>query len=406
VAMHYKVPFWSNRHWRLIEKSFELFAQVGCDTLYIPLVRRTHLGNEHSMLRWIRKEDGTYDHDFSLVEKYLDIAARHLVRIPVVVLYCWEPPGSVGHFGHYKQRDRDILITVVDPNTGELTKAKGPAWDSPECAAFWKPVMAGLRQRLRRHGLAGSMMLGMAGDYKPTRTAVEALKAAAPRAQWASHQHSFTSSLYGQPVGYVASVWGLWPSRYAWRNPIRVTRFPRNDVRLTTSPAIYRIYAEEWLDAHGRYKTPSPDGYRGGVGRLGGDFWPVLEGRRTASSIAGRYPETGWGQLTLNYSIPYLVCPGRDGAVASVRFELMRENVQEAEARALVEDAAALPKVKARVGEKLAARCLALLEDRTRTYRRVYGSGGPMWYASCGQRRRSEALYRLAAEVRQRLGHN
>ncbi|MFO7900761.1 MAG: DUF6067 family protein [Planctomycetota bacterium] len=406
VAMHYNVPFGSERHWRLVEKSFELIGQLGGDTLYLPLVRRTHLGNEHSMLRWIDRGGGTYEHDFRLIDRYLDLAVKHLGRIPAVIAYCWEPPGSTGHFGHYKQKDREILISVLDPETGMLTKAKGPAWNAPECAAFWKPVMAGLRTRLKKRGLDGSLMLGMAGDYKPTKAAVEALKTAAPDALWASHQHSYTSRLHGQPVGYVASVWGLWPPKYAWRNPLRVTRFPRNDVRVGTALAVYRIYAERWLNARGRHKKWTPGGYRGGVGRIGGDFWPVLEGGRRPRSIAGRYPETGWGQLTLNYSIPYVICPGRDGAVASVRFELMRENVQEAEARALIEDAAVLPDVRAQVGEQLADRCLALLDDRTRTYSRVYSRGGPMWHASCGRRRRTEALYALAAEVRKRLDRN
>jgi hypothetical protein len=405
IAMRYQLPLWSDEHWARVEKSFDLIAQVGGDTLYLPVVRRTHLGNEHSMVRWIDKGGERYEPDFRLVEKYLDVAVKHLRKIPVVVVYCWEPPSSVGHFGHYKQKDRDILITVVDPETGTLTKAKGPAWDSPACAEFWKPVMAGLRDRLRKRGLAGSMMLGMAGDYKPTEAAVAALKAAAPDAPWASHQHSFTTKLYDQPVGYVASVWGLWPSKYAWRNPIRVARFPRNDVRVSTAFAVYRIYAEEWLDAHGRFKKPDPDGYRGGVGRIGADFWPVVKGRYGRStSIAGRYPESGWGQLTLNYSVPYVLCPGRNGPVASARFELMRENVQEAEARALVEDAAVLAPVQAQVGAALSARCLALLQDRSRTYSRVYGSGGPMWYASCGVQARSRALYDLAAEVARARG--
>ncbi len=405
VAMQYKVPFWSERHWKLIEKSFELIAQVGGDTLYIPLVRRTHLGNEHSMLRWIDKGNGKYAHDFGLIEKYLDIAVKHMGKIPVVVLYCWEPPYSVGHFGNYEPKDREILISVLDPATGKLTKAKGPAWESAECAEFWKPVMSGLRERLRKRGLAGSMMLGLAGDYKPTKAAVGAFKAAAPEAKWASHQHSFTHNLHGQPVGYVASVWGLWPSKYAWRNPIPVTRFPRNDIGKSTSLAFYSIYAEGWLGARGRYKKPTPGGYRGGVGRIGGDFWPVIKGRRNRSaSIAGRYPETGWGQLKLNYATAYVLCPGRDGAIASVRFELMRQNVQEAEARAIIEDAAVLAKIKARVGSDLSARCMTLLKERTRTYSRAYSNGGPMWYASCGRRRRCEELYALAAEVATKLG--
>ena len=70
-----------------MDRSFKLIAQVGNKVLHIPVIRRTYFGNKHSMVKWIGKA-GSYTHDFSLVEQYLDAAVKRLGKIPVVVMYC------------------------------------------------------------------------------------------------------------------------------------------------------------------------------------------------------------------------------------------------------------------------------------------------------------------------------
>jgi len=412
VAEQYGVELWSEKHWKLMEKSFELIAQVGGKSIYLPLVRRTHFGNEHSMVRWIEKGGGKYDHDFSIVERYVDLAVKHLGKdIPLVCLYVWETKSSKGSSRTRAKVDREILFSILDPATKKLKEAVGPKWGTPECAEFWKPVMAGIRERLAKHGLEKSMMLGLAGDWTPTKEAVGTLRAAAPGAKWVRHQHSFGPNITGQPAGYVASVWGLMspgykrPTPFGWRNPILVARFARNDLSVGRPPAQYRIYAGRLLSVRGKYRTFSPDGFRGGPGRVGADFWPALKDKRGRSRyLVARYPESEWGQLRLTYAIPYLFSPGRDGAISSVRFEAVRENVQESEARALLEDAVSRDEIKAKVGEDLAARALELLYERERAAKRVNYAGGSIWYGSSGWRERSAALYRLAGEAAGKLG--
>lgn len=68
VAARYGVEPWSEAHGHLVKRSFEWPGQLGADDLFIPLIRRTHLGNEHSMVRWIRGEDGSLRHDLRLAE--------------------------------------------------------------------------------------------------------------------------------------------------------------------------------------------------------------------------------------------------------------------------------------------------------------------------------------------------
>ncbi|KKL87586.1 hypothetical protein LCGC14_1933230, partial [marine sediment metagenome] len=153
VAMRYKVPMWSAEHWKLLEKSFELLGQAGADDVFISAIRRTHFGNEHSMVRWVRQPDGSLKPDLGVVEKYLDLAIRHLGKVPVVCLYCWEPfTGS--HYGNkISKSKRGMPFTIVDGATGKLLEAVGPKWGTPEIRPFWKPVFEELRGILKKHGL-------------------------------------------------------------------------------------------------------------------------------------------------------------------------------------------------------------------------------------------------------------
>jgi len=119
VALAYNVPLWSDEHFRLLDRTFSLLGPLGAKTLYITCIRRTHFGNEHAMVRWIRGEDDELTPDFSIVEKYLDVAMKHLPRPRGVILYCWEPPESQGHAGE-RAWDKPVLITVLDPETGKI----------------------------------------------------------------------------------------------------------------------------------------------------------------------------------------------------------------------------------------------------------------------------------------------
>ena len=64
VALQYKVEMWSPEHWKLLGKSFEMMATAGSDEVFITAIRRTHFGNMHSMIRWVKQDDGWFE--FSL----------------------------------------------------------------------------------------------------------------------------------------------------------------------------------------------------------------------------------------------------------------------------------------------------------------------------------------------------
>jgi hypothetical protein len=408
VALRYKAPLWSNEHWRLIERSFELLGQAGADDLYLTALRRTHFGNEHGMIRWI-KSGNTLTPDLSIAEKYIDLAVKHLGKVPVVCLYAWEPYTGGSYLGGQARAGSGMLYTVFDPATGRTEEAEGPTWGAPEVRSFWKPVFDGLRDILKKRGMENSLMVGVAGDQRPNRATVDDLVAIAPQAKWVVHTHSFTDRLFTQPVGYIADVWNapVAPDPavkrlYGWQNPLLRATFPRagsntvGDIRTGSPLGQYRV-ALEGMNAAGIH----------GFGRMGADFWNVLTGKDTRNTytgdifnILGRYPESSWAQLYLGNSTPYVLAPGPDGALATVRFEMIREGAQETECRIFLEKALVDPAHRAQLGEDLARRCQDALDDRTRAILLARTS----WYFYSNWPARNERLYALAAEAAKRLG--
>ncbi len=429
VAMKYKVKMWSKEHWKLLEKSFELLGQVGTKTVYIPLRSRTYFGNEHSMVRWIKAADGSWKHDFSIAEKYLDLAVKYLGKVPVVCLYCWDVDTDGGYFGKKVDLSKKpgTPFTVLDPKTGALTQAVGPRWGDPKAREFWKPVFAGMRDILKKHGLEKSMMVGVCGDIRAGKEAVEDLKSVAPEANWVVSSHGNPRSLHGQQVGYLCFVWGVsgipdpeTQRYYGWKNPELICPFPRSGsgvfgpgLRQISPLSPYRMAVETALVSRGRAGR-SGKGLRG-FGRCGADFWPLRKRRRASdwrgSSLAGRYEKTsGWHGGWFHNSLIYVLAPGKDGPVATARLEMIREGVQDAETRVFIEKALLDEAKKAKLGEKLAARLQDMLDKRTRACRRSFTYGtttarwNSLWFTASGWQERSGALYSAAAEVAAKLG--
>jgi hypothetical protein len=418
VAMAYDAKMWGEKHMKLLDRTFSLMGEMGCKTLYVTAVRRTHFGNEHAMVRWRRDEKRELQPDFTVVEKYLDVATRHLGKVPGVVFYCWEPTSSQGHAGRTAKpsstHDRPVMYTLWNPKTGRLGKRKGPAWGTPESRVFWKKFTDGLKPVLEKRGLEKSLLFGLIGDHRPTKVSMNDITNAVEGAKWAVHSHHYCRSWQGHPVGMGIALWGI-PVRilppekgrgYSWKNPFWLSYYPR-EFAMYSNLCEFRYKLEAWM---GGFNPRDMSGGVGkgarGLGRIGGDFWVVLRdarGRATAT-LAGRYPEAAWGQLNLNYCLSYIFGRGRDGAVRTVRSEALREGAQDMETRIFIEKAVE-GVGGAKVSGALAKRCRALLDTRIRTAIRAGMPGkkkqrtlDPKW------REYNHRLYELAGEVARELG--
>jgi hypothetical protein len=139
-----------------------------------------------------------------------------------------------------------------------------------------------------------------------------------------------------------------------------------------------------------------------GIGRLGLDLWSLPFKRSTGKPqyrvLFNRWPHSsvaGHGDPTL----VGLANPGRSGPQKTVRFQLLVEGLQEAEAQILLSEA--MEKHAGRIGPKLAAECKRLLSERINVGRMTQGVTGGFY---AGWQERSRRLYQLAARVSAKIG--
>jgi hypothetical protein len=406
LAKQYKVPLWSEKHFELIGRTFELLGQVGNKTVYVPAILPTHFGNAETMIRWVNDGDGRYRHDFSVLGKYLDAAEKHMGKPHVVCVYLWDVylggvvDRGTGGMGPHAERHKENLVGVtrLDPVTGRTETIQLPAY-GPEAEAVWAPFARALMEFMDKRGLRDATLIGMAGDVRPRKDQVEFWTKLLPDTKWMVQGHNRADNLYGVPVAYSTSVFGCqYPTTdpavkrtYGWQRPNVTTLFPRVLRSKEWNSGMFFRLLMEWNIA----------GWQNGVGRVPADFFP-----QPACD-----PKASWGNAGLRRN---WLSAGADGAIPGSEFVLLREGIQECEARIFIEKALTDEARKARLGSALAEKCQQLLDERTRYAAWVfdqeylnYNYGGGLlgkpldlsWFAGSGWQERNERLFSAAAEV-------
>ena len=443
LAMEYNVPLWSEKHWELIAQSMRYIGEIGSRVVIVPLIAHTNSGDSESMVRWIPKGDGTYDYDLSIVDKYLDTAVKHMGKPKFVAFTAWEiylatpakevtnrDPRSEASWqaARWDLRGKGPAATALDPKTGQTSTFHLPRFEDKTAMAAWKPLFDRLHKDMAKRGLEDTMLLGMASDMWPNKDEMATIDKASGSLRWINHTHQGPR---GRPLsgglGMVAYTAYVWPNRYpgdprvprtyGWKRPELNVEFRRggclNDWRLPTQ----MIFPELQITGSQR-----------GLGRIGADFWPVgrdKRGRRRGRP-GDRYPQSMWHSCNLS---THMLNPGPDGPVATARYEMLREGMQNCEARIAIERVLTDDAQKARLPADVAGRCQQLLDDRLwqalkgfsglQLSGRVYttytrygnifyynagGAAGAYWYAGSGWQDRQQQLYTLAGEVQRKMG--
>jgi hypothetical protein len=453
LAVEYNVPLWSDKHWGMIADSMRYMGEIGSRVVHIPLIAQTNSGNEQSMVRFIKKADGTYDYDFSILDKYLDLAEKCMGRPKFTAFIAWEiyldtPKQEVKFTGRedvpnhdydregawlaarWQLRGKGPAVTALDPATGKLSTINLPRFEDPAAKAIWKPLFDQLHARMAKRGLENTMMLGMASDRWPSKEEMTVLQEASGNLPWINHTHGGThvgKKLNGvAPVAYTAFVWNVQypqarpinadaPAKsadgrlYGWKRPELFTEFRRFTALNDWPQSTILLFPELQITGNQR-----------GLGRVGADFWPVYKDRqgRRRSWIWDQYPQSLWHSCNL---MSHMLVPGPAGPVASTRYELLREGIQQCEARIAIESVLTDEARKSRLPVELARQAQQLLDDRVwqelkafgdmqltgRSYATArdtwyYGCGGTAghyWYAGSGWRDNAQKLYNLAGEV-------
>jgi hypothetical protein len=413
LALEYQVPLWSDQHWKLIEQSLSYGAMLGNKTVYFPLICESNFGNDQSAVRWITDGPGRYQHDFGLVEKYLDLQTKVQGKPRIVCFAIWDNfleggqfSGDIRFESEASRRERLTYqgkgpeVTLLDPASSKTGRLMLSQYSDPASADLWRPLIKRIPEVLRKHGLEDSLFFGMGNDAAPHSSALDLVNGCIPGARWVIHAHSFYGGKDKKAnFQYAAFVWGVkgfCNGQKGWQNPFLLTQFLRNmsdNWPITT----YRMAPEVNITGGQR-----------GLGRIGLDYWPVIRNSRGQRSIqvSQRYPKASWRNLNITDS---LLAPGRDGPLATARFEMLREGVQECEARIFIETALD----SGRVPEALAAQLRNVLADRDLFLKRaaITAGGGRPWFAdanpseeaylgyAAGWQGQSESLYRAAADV-------
>ncbi len=384
IAMHYEVPFWSERHFELMGRSMRLMREVGNHQVEINLAINYHggPGNSQTVVRWIKGENGDYTHDFKVLEKFLETVKANVGRPLPLRLNCW---GVV-----QKGKLQSIWakqVSLLDPGTGKVTPIEQPFPGTDESVKFWKPVIDGIRERVRKYGWEEVTSMGhQSYCWLPTPEMVDACHKIWPEAVWSFTAHNGTLSGRWKGSGGLTM-----PVRYAecvWTQGRLTPRGYRALLTRKDKKAVWNSVARNW---HRDYSPvvrlrhlPEDMIMRGhdGVGQLGVDLFPLKSGR------AGRYYHLnrGRGGLGPECSTRTLLAPGPQGPVVTERYEMFREGVQLCEAILFLDRALFEKKISGELEKKVNE----YLDARGTAY--VNG-----WWE--GQFTRDEELYRLAAEA-------
>ena len=442
VALQYGVPLYGEKHWKLLAKSIERLGYVGNWTAHIPLICQSNMGNEQSMVRWIRQADGTYKYDFTVFDRYLDLVERHMGKPRVINLVVWDKFIGATLDGHGMIQKsvgaaEAIPVSALEPDGSVVTITVGQYDEKSK--AQWRALAGEVQARLKARGLEKAAALGTAMDCFPSGEVLAFWQDVWPEVSWTRYSHMETGTIPGtkKPWAFESSIafHGCLPGSGSVSRPMYGYGWKRPDLHFWFFRSNYLRRFAPWLhlpwDMTREIAEISTQGPKRGFGRIGLDFWPVLKNAKgePMGHLLARYPKSSW--LQLDSVITCWVPPGPDGAMHTGKLQMLREGLQENEARILLENALVTPTLKAKLPPELAAQCDRVLQGRIRSlavalerqggagflrayaYLDGYNPGDyngqdpaifHQWFMASGWQERSRQLLDTAAEVEKLIG--
>jgi hypothetical protein len=390
------VELWSEKHWELIEQSIKLCGKLGSRTACLAVSQDGEQDNgKDTMIKWVKKGDGAYSYDFSIADRYLKLWRKHChaqsdVIVSILRMAKWDRtrvntwPGTV---------------VVVDPEAGRESKFT-PLEDKEEVSAeglkLWVDFCRATVAHLRKQGIPDSRihfgtLHEATGDLN--RALVDALREPLPGVGWARTSH------YGGPTAI--KNWGGEgvTDKVTWDLAMRsAARYgARHVAPFTVKKTEYKVHQyKSWRNPKAGLNSPFrgadvvafdqpgalwalrcyPEKIMTTIYRGFGNFW--LDGQHRRFSA--------WGP-----AFHWLVYPAAERVDGSITFEVLREGLQDAEARIYLEDKDALPDDVRNMLDRRAERVWHNLP-----FWALRGLGAE-WYQ--GWQERSWDLYAAAARV-------
>ena len=328
VARYYEVPLWSDRHFKLLEKSMALMAYGGNTLLSVSAIGEDWFGDHPAIV--FRKEADKYVPDFRFVRRYLELYDKHACPPRQLSVQVWNYSVSRRGFGRDGGKDKwmckTLKIRLIAGN--RLVPAEMPVYTQRGTEETWAAVAAGMEKILKDLGWTETRLLwGTGGDNLPTEEIATFFKKIAPDVYWRVATHGGSVRAWGDTPEDRTQTGGLilGHGSLVRRN---ITRR-----RLVNDCPFEVIKRDGVASVATDYLTMAPlgriaAGY-GGTAFLTFDYWPVItDDRGRQRSPIGAY--VGFGNI--HPSGRAFVAPGPDGAAPSPQLEAFREGLQVTEA--------------------------------------------------------------------------
>jgi len=353
VAEHYKVAVWSDKHLEMVGKSYALMAEAGSRHFYVSL---------EGFVRWIKQPDGSFKHDFTFLDKYLDMIAKSVGKPQPLRIQAWSD--QVGP-QVLKNGMPGVMVPLFDPATGKTGTLRSPSpnTDAAAALAFWKPVFDGALQRIKARGWLDATAFGLTAAYEgPNEGLANLAEKLWPEGVWVLVNHEVTADWKdkGNPwvkLRYACGTYDFgYPSVRGYRallrdRPVFFCNVYRGNWRNFSPLTLQRRVGEDIIMSG-----------RDGVSDFGADLFMYRDANGNIQAPAGPTWPSGPGRT--QHSMLY---PGPDGPVGTERYEMFREGVEIAETLLFIERAIQekklTPDLQQKAEKALEARSQAFIMD-------------------------------------------
>jgi len=341
---------WSEEHWKLVEASLKWAGRLGARVCVLPVVQDSEVENgKDTMMKWVKKPDGSYDYDFSVADRYLKLWQKYCHPESDVIVHIL----GATKWTTARADSRPGKVVVRDPATGKETPfAPIKKEVTPEGIKLWVDCCKAVREHLEKQGIADKHILfGVFHDKvgEINTALINAVNETIPGQGWARTSH------YGGKKGaYTDEAGKKILNSVKWDTAIRGAQeyvkggFPpfkmsRKDLKT------YRVSTHKgWKNPDGPLSNSMGDNDVTGLTLLA-PAWQL----RTFSEAIITTAYRGFAQACLDGQerrplgygpfLRWLVYPTSEGVDGSARFEIMREGLQQAEARIFLEGCDKLP---------------------------------------------------------------
>ncbi len=155
VARYHRVPVWSEAHFDLLEPLLRMLADAGQKCLSTSIIHQPWGGQTYdpfeSMVVWTRREDGTFDFDYTLFDRYVEFGTR-----------C----GLDDWINCYSMVPWTNRIRYLDGATGDFVEATVTPGE-PLFEEFWRPFLTDFAAHTKEKGWHHRVAIAM--DERPLK---------------------------------------------------------------------------------------------------------------------------------------------------------------------------------------------------------------------------------------------